>query len=201
MSPSRAPRWTCAPSRYGPNPPLLLPNPAAAGNQGKLAVFRVNRKFSDFVASPFPHPPAPPPCARTPARLRPQPTARNPHPETRLPNPQWLRDRLRRSNPGCVVPPLPRRDRDRDEPGSEKLEARRFKLQLFLSRVAAHPLLASSPDVFTFLTEGDPQARKMGKQNPTWGGRHPRFWAAAAARPVPTKRARAAARPRTPPDV
>lgn len=53
------------------------------------------------------------------------------------------------------VPPLPRRDRERDDPTCEKMDVRRAKLQLFLQRVCAHPILNGSPDVFVFLTEGE----------------------------------------------
>jgi hypothetical protein len=70
----------------------------------------------------------------------------------------WLRAALRSGHPGCVVPPLPQRDRDRDDPTSEKVDVRRAKLQLFLQRCAAHPVLSVSPCLRLFLTEGDAAA-------------------------------------------
>jgi len=67
----------------------------------------------------------------------------------------WLRARLRATLPGAILPPLPSRNRDADEPTSEKVDVRRAKLQVFLSRCAAHPLLSVSPELFLFLTEAD----------------------------------------------
>jgi hypothetical protein len=65
----------------------------------------------------------------------------------------WLRAQLVGAFPGAIVPPLPPPDKpykdDRFSP--QFIQRRQAGLELFLRRVAAHPTLASSADLLTFL--------------------------------------------------
>ena len=66
----------------------------------------------------------------------------------------WLRDQLKSAFPGAIVPPLPGTDKPYkgdDRFSTQFIQRRQAGLELFLRRVAAHPTLACSDDLLTFL--------------------------------------------------
>eukprot|EP01099_Mayorella_cantabrigiensis_P002015 TRINITY_DN187_c0_g2_i1.p1 TRINITY_DN187_c0_g2~~TRINITY_DN187_c0_g2_i1.p1 ORF type:complete len:439 (-),score=126.61 TRINITY_DN187_c0_g2_i1:102-1235(-) len=65
----------------------------------------------------------------------------------------WLRSQLVVNHPEIIVPPIPQKKTDKfmDRFGIEFLEKRRKGLELFLNRVALHPVLIASMDLNTFL--------------------------------------------------
>lgn len=54
------------------------------------------------------------------------------------------------------------------------MDVRRAKLQLFLQRICAHPILSTSPDVFVFLTEGACEVRRLDAYRIPLAARQPR---------------------------
>lgn len=63
----------------------------------------------------------------------------------------WMYDMLCANNPGCIVPPPPEKHALGRFSGNF-VEARRKGLQVFLGKVAAHPMLWNDPDFVMFLT-------------------------------------------------
>ena len=64
----------------------------------------------------------------------------------------WLKNRLRSQYRGAILPALPEKNVvEKYKMGGEFIEQRRAALEVFLKRVAAHPILHSSPDLRLFL--------------------------------------------------
>ncbi|KAH7622008.1 hypothetical protein Ndes2526B_g02833 [Nannochloris sp. 'desiccata'] len=64
----------------------------------------------------------------------------------------WLKNRLRSQYRGAILPALPEKNVvEKYKMGGDFIEQRRAALEIFLRRVAAHPLLYASPDLRLFL--------------------------------------------------
>jgi len=63
----------------------------------------------------------------------------------------WLNDKLRERFKGYIIPPLPDKTIIQNRFDPQFIEARRRELGKFLNRLAAHPILASSSILQTFL--------------------------------------------------
>eukprot|EP00877_Chromochloris_zofingiensis_P009805 jgi/Chrzof1/5078/Cz15g10280.t1 len=64
----------------------------------------------------------------------------------------WLHDRLAEANKGIIIPPLPDKNAvQKFQMATDFIEERRRALQVFINRVAAHPVLKSSKELQQFL--------------------------------------------------
>ncbi|KXZ44879.1 hypothetical protein GPECTOR_61g832 [Gonium pectorale] len=64
----------------------------------------------------------------------------------------WLHDKLVEKNKGCIVPPLPEKSAvQKYTMATDFIDQRRRALQVFVNRVASHPVLKDSAELATFL--------------------------------------------------
>lgn len=68
----------------------------------------------------------------------------------------WLHDRLAEENRGVIVPPLPEKNAvQKFAMGADFIEERRRALQVFVNRVASHPVLKTSRELQRFLESNE----------------------------------------------
>ncbi|GLC46599.1 hypothetical protein PLESTB_001222000 [Pleodorina starrii] len=68
----------------------------------------------------------------------------------------WLHDKLVEKNKGHIVPPLPEKSAvQKYQMATDFIEQRRRALQVFVNRVASHPVLKDSRELQTFLQAND----------------------------------------------
>ena len=69
---------------------------------------------------------------------------------------EWLHDRLSELLPGAILPVLPDKNvMQKLQPSREFVEERRKALEVFLSRMALHPLAGPSPELMHFLVDSE----------------------------------------------
>ncbi|KAK3245655.1 hypothetical protein CYMTET_44791 [Cymbomonas tetramitiformis] len=67
---------------------------------------------------------------------------------------EWLRGKLRETFPGVIIPHIPEKVMISTDLESEEVQDRLVGLQLFVAKVAIHPLLRTSADLQKFLESG-----------------------------------------------
>lgn len=77
----------------------------------------------------------------------------------------WLHDHLVEKNKGVIVPPLPEKNAvQKFQMSTDFIEQRRRALQLFINKIAAHPVLRDSRELQTFLESSEDEwALEMAK--------------------------------------